>query len=107
MERIKDLLQLIKDNHELSIVPMVDSDVVASDDFSWWTAEWGRASIEEIWNDDERVYIRSKDEETLIDRLGDSLEFLHNLSDEEAEKQATKEVDNYKWEKVIAVRIHV
>jgi hypothetical protein len=102
---ITNLLELIKENPTLRIVPMVDTDVVASDDFSWWTAEWGNASVEEIYNDDERCYIRSEDEETLVERVADTLEFVDGISDEEAEIKGKQEVDKYNWEKVIAVKI--
>ena len=104
---IATLLELTTKNPDLEIVPMVDTDIVGSDEFSWWTANWGNASIEEIYNNDERVYIRSKDEQKLVDNAFNFFELNPTLTDEEAEKKAIEEVKNYDWEKVIAVRITV
>lgn len=104
---VEVLLELIKNNPELEVVPMVDTDVVGSDEFSWWTAEWGSASIEEIYNDDDRVHVRSSDEDRLIDNAFSVLELNPTISDEEAELQAIEQVRNYEWEKVIAVKITV
>lgn len=104
-EKISELLELIKENPDLRIVPMVDTEVVASDDYGWWIAEWGKASVEEIYCDDERIYIRSNDEDTLIENLVWNDEFINGLSEEEAIKKAENEVKNYEWEKVVAVKI--
>lgn len=40
-ERVSNLLQLIKENPELKIVPMVDNEVCCGDDFSYWMGRWG------------------------------------------------------------------
>lgn len=104
-ENIKTALTLIEQNPSLRIVPMVDSEVVADDGFGWWVAEWGKASIEEIWSDNERVYIRSVDEDTLVENpLDDDSEDVNG--DIEWEK-AKKTVSEYEWEKVIAVKITI
>lgn len=104
---VDKLLELIKKNPTLRIMPMVETDVVASDDFSWWMADWGKASIEEVYIADERVYIRSKDEDTLMEELIWVDEFIEGLSEEEAIKKAENVVNNYKWEKVISIEIRV
>ena len=98
------LLKLIMENPDLPIVPVVDTELVASDEFAWWIGSWGKASIEEIYQDDERVYIRSRDEEMLIDQ---ALYWLEDkaATEEEAYELAKKEVDGYDWKKVIAVWI--
>ncbi|GAN11525.1 nitrilase/cyanide hydratase and apolipoprotein N-acyltransferase [Mucor ambiguus] len=98
-ERVEQLLNLIQENPGLRICPMVDSEVVADDCYGWWVASWGEAKVEEIWNDDERVYIRSEDEDGLIEVLFDN-------DDDLTEEEAEKIVSSYEWEKVIAVRIH-
>lgn len=109
-DNFKDLLELVIVNPELRIVPMVDSEIVADDGFMWWVGGWGSASIEEIWSDDERIYIRSDDEESLIEELSDnSFDDPENvdLSDDEQYDKSKKIVDEYNWEKVIAVKIHL
>ncbi|MDY8021119.1 hypothetical protein [Paenibacillus polymyxa] len=109
-EEIKHLLGLACENPDLKIVPMVDSQIVADDGHMWWIGGWGEASVEEIWNRDERVYIRSEDEINLIDEVCDNIcddEDYHRLTSEEFEAKAKSIVDEYKWEKVIAVKINV
>lgn len=106
-EKVMNLLTLIEQNPDLRIVPMVETEVVADDGWAWWIASWGSASVEEIYNDDERVYIRSEDEDELVERLADTIEFTEDLHDEEALKRAEDEVKNYDWEKVIAVKITI
>lgn len=106
-EKLKVLLELIEQNPELRIVPMVDSQVVAEEGFSYWIAEWGNARIEEIYNDGERIYILSDDEEGLIEELAWNGEIINGLSESEAIKKAEEIVSNYKWERVIAVAITI
>jgi len=106
-QRVAKLLELIKDNPELRIVPMVDSEVVASDEFGWWMASFGNPEIEEIYGSDERIYIRSQDEDDLVEELADNLAVRDETSYEQALSVAEDEVNNYDWEKVIAVSIVV
>lgn len=106
-EKLKVLLELIEQNPELRILPMVDSNVVSDDSYSWWIGEWGNARIEEVYGDDERAYIRSDDEEDLVEQLTWNEEFIAGLSEPEAIKKAESTVANYKWEKVIAVAITI
>lgn len=102
-ENVTILLNLIKENPELRIVPMVDSDVIASDEFSSWVGSFGKAEIDLIWNDDERIYINSHDEEELIQIVLDDID--PEVDDSIAETMAEEKVKSYKWEKVIVVWI--
>lgn len=107
-EKIKMLLDLIKENPDLRILPLVDSEVVAGDDFSSWLGSWGEPSLERVWNDDERIYIHSDDVDTLAEKRFDVLEMegeYPNCSDEILYEIAFKDVNNYEWEKVILVKI--
>lgn len=106
-EKLRTLLELIEQNPDLRILPMVESQVVAEDGYSWWSAEWGNARIEEVYGTDERVYIRSDDEEELVEELTWNEAFIIGLSETEAIKKAEEIVANYKWEKVIAVAITI
>jgi hypothetical protein len=105
-EHIEQLLRLIKENPTLKILPMVDCEVVASDKYEWWPATFGEASIEEVYQDDERVYIRYYDESSLVEKEADRLVWVDNaLTSDEAFERAEKTVDGYEWEKVIVVKI--
>lgn len=105
-KNVEQLLTLIKENPTLRIMPMVDSEIVAGDDFSWWVASWGAAEVDETYSDDEYQRLRSVDEEELIDLEYDNLADETHLTDEEARELAQKIVADYDWEKVITVHIH-
>lgn len=102
-ENIKHLLNLIQENPDLEIFPMVNADCVPSDDFGWWMATWGKATIDEYWLNDERCYIRSTDEDELFDNYYDEVEY--DCSDEEANKIAQERLNKITWTKVICIKI--
>ncbi|WP_178023066.1 hypothetical protein [uncultured Paenibacillus sp.] len=106
-ENVKELLRLIEENPDLRITPMVDSEIVADDGYNWWLGSFGKAQVDEIFALDERLYIRSEDEDTLIEKQFDDMADEPNLTDEEAWEKAKIEVANYAWEKVIAVKINL
>jgi len=93
-ERIKQLVQLISENPTLEILPMVDSDCVPSDDFSYWCANWGEAEIDEYYISDERIYFKSIGYEELVDK-----------TDQETQEAAEYIVNNFEWIKAIVVHI--
>ena len=43
MSKAENLLQLIKENPDLPIVPMVDQEIVADDCCTWWIGKWGKS----------------------------------------------------------------
>lgn len=107
-DNLKILIDLMKDNPTLEVIPMVDSDVVGSDDYNCWSGKFGKAELDETWSNDERIYFKSWDEEELIDNAMDDFSFnpkLDKLSDEELTKMAEERVDSLEWEKVIVLRI--
>ena len=64
-KRTEELLQLIKENPDLSIVPMVDSEVVA-DDGGYWIGEWGYSEVTEYYSGREYIHFKSDDEEDVL-----------------------------------------
>ncbi len=46
MSNIDKLLDLIKDNPELPVIPMVDGEI-PGDDCGYWIADWGLSRIDE------------------------------------------------------------
>lgn len=109
MKKHETLIDLIKENPELNVVPMVDHEVVAGDDFAYWLASWGKASIDEYCVNDERVYIKSKDDMQFeIDNICDVLRDDHpSYSEEKIERIAKAEVANWPWRRAIIVWIEV
>lgn len=104
-KNISELLRLAVENPDLEIVPMVETECVFSDDFSSWMASWGSAKIDEYYSSKERIYFKSEDFNTLIDKVYDSF-YDSNLDDETAMKLAKEKVAAYDWVKVIVVRIN-
>ena len=108
-ENIAGLLELVKENPGLRIVPMVDSEVIGEERHCWWAGAWGKAELDEIFNDDsqEMFYLRSWGFEDVVQNELDNLtdEEIVGLTDEEIEELAEKKANALPWEKVIAIRI--
>lgn len=106
-EKTNTLVQLIKENSELEIVPMVSTECVAGDNFAYWMAEWGTAKLDEYWCSDERIYFKEQDFDSLVDKyIDDNYEQYENLTDDELRKLAEEKVNNYEWIKAIVVHIN-
>lgn len=106
---VTELLQLAQENPHLRIMAMVDSEIVADDGYAWWAASFGKAEVTQVWCDNERLYIRSEDEDTLIERYCDDNfddEEHKGMSDDELDTLAKAAVAAYEWETVIAVKIN-
>ena len=54
--RLAQLLDLMKQNPHLPIVPMVDADVVADDTWGYWMGSWSSARVDKYYKGEERVY---------------------------------------------------
>ena len=110
-KNINDLLKLIKENPELPILPIVDSEIVASDDSNYFVGSWGESRIDYYWCDDERIYSKENDFEELVEDIintdNNYDEEFGKLNDEEKEKLAEKIVEEYNWIKCIFVSINL
>lgn len=103
---INQLLKLIKENPELEIVPMVDSEI-GGDDYSYYMGEWGTPEIDEYHCSDERIYFKEQDFEELVDEFIDNnYKEYNDLTDEELEKLAEEKINNLEWVKAIVVHIN-
>ena len=106
-ENIKQLLKLIKDNPDLEILPMVDSECVTSDDFSYWMGEWGSAEVDHYYRLDERVYFKGEGLEELIDDwIDNNYEKYPMANNDLLEERAAAEIESYDWIKAIVVKIN-
>ncbi|MGF7045747.1 hypothetical protein J2T13_000207 [Paenibacillus sp. DS2015] len=102
---INELLKLIQENPDLPIVPMVDGDL-GGDDFGYYMGKWGKAEIDEVYHEDERIYFRSDDEEELEEKIYFRLESENPAwSDSYSEEKAKEAMAEIEWEKVITVNI--
>lgn len=99
-ENVKKLLELIEENPDLPIVPMVDSEVVADDCCTYWMGHWGHCEVSEYLLGEERVWLKDDDPEDVISDVK-GYEFWENLPDEKVDA----EFDALGWIKCIAVYI--
>lgn len=88
---VEKLIQLIKENPELPVIPMVETEVVPDDCYSWWLAAFGKAEVSDFYVSDEKVYT---DREELVCDIVENKYLDSEKSDEEiwqlAEKRANK-----------------
>lgn len=91
MHGSKELLELIKENPDLPIVPMVDTEVVADDTSCYWMGSWGRCYVTEYYVGREHIHLKDDEiEEVLEDMAGckygqtkEGKDIWDDLSDEE------------------------
>lgn len=106
------LLQMIRENPDLPVVPMVNEEVVADDSHSWWLACFGMCSIDSYYSDDERVWLKSDDEEDLLDKWADDhWEEMTDMSPAESEVYVNKHgkewIESLPWIRAIMVWIEL
>lgn len=60
-EKLAQLLELMKANPELPVIPCVDGDVVGGDEYYCWLGSWGESAVQEFIIGKERTYYREDD----------------------------------------------
>lgn len=111
-KNLQELLQLARENPNLEIIPKVDCDLLSCcEDFSWVKASWGKAEIDEYWEKDEHIYLRSQDEDWVMDDVMDDIfvsegykegDYGTKITEEELKEKANQVVN---WTRAIFVRI--
>ena len=67
----EELLKLIRENPDLEIVPMVDSEVVADCGYTWWLGKWGYSKKTKYYSGREYIHFYDDDkEDALTDMVG-------------------------------------
>lgn len=103
-ENITALLELIKENPDLPIAPMVSGEI-AGDDCGYWMADLGYARVDEYLICNKSDYLALRSDEDVFDTLERYLdgEKFDALPEDE---DACREVyDNLPWTKAIIVWI--
>jgi len=104
-QNVNHLFELIKDNPDLPIAPLVATECVHDDSYGYWLNKWGSAEIDEYYVEDGRFYLSDEFEELVDEWIQDNFEEYPNLSEAQLEDLAKEEVKNYKWVKAIIVNI--
>lgn len=109
MQGSKELLELIKENPDLPVVPMVGTEVVADDTYCYWMGSWGRCKVTEYYIGREHIHFKDDEmEDVLEDMVGckfgetkDGRDIWDDLSDEEWKDL----FESLPWIKAIIVHI--
>ncbi len=95
-DKIKELIKLSEENPELEIITMVNSEICADDDYSYWLGAIGEIQKDVYWHDEEKVYIGlSAIEDELEQNLAMDNEYA-KLPDNEFNKMIEDEVERLK-----------
>lgn len=68
-ENREKLFQLMRENPELPVVAMVDSEIVADDGYNRWLGVWGCSYIGEYLVGEEQVHFREDDDPSEVDKV--------------------------------------
>lgn len=100
MNRYKELIELIKENPDLEVIPMVDNEVIGGDEYSNYYGHFGKAYVEE--------YVYMLDFQNIItkDNTYEIQEYLEN-EDEMTDEEIQEYIKNLEWKKAIFVYIDV
>lgn len=103
-EKTERLLELVKGNPELPIVPMVDGEIVAGDEFGTWMGAFGYSRVDHyVIADDGMVCFKSDgDVFDVLERCLSKKEF-DDLPETESESWAA--YDALPWKEAIIVDI--
>lgn len=98
MHNVKRLNKISSENPNLKVIPIANGEIVASKDSS----EWKEIYIDEIFRDkDFKMHIKSKDFESLVEKLADNPAWCEEYDEE----QTRAIVERYNWVKVIVVNV--
>lgn len=100
-----ELFHLMAENPELPVVPMVDSEIVADDDYNRWRGSWGASDVEEYIIGEELIYFRDDSDLYEVDKVLE--EMLHKEIYEtiETDAEAQEAYAALPWVKAIIVNI--
>lgn len=117
-KNVKKLLKLAAENPSLPIEALVDSEVVANDDFNTWWGDVFDVSIEDLWgypNEGGKTWTKDEALEDVFDfadteseYLGDrydDYEMVLDMDDRDAEKVIKEWIDEIPWKKCIVIFI--
>lgn len=107
-ENTNELFELIKNNPDLPIFPMVTAEIVCSDDYAYWMGSWGRAEVDSFYiHEDHFVYLSDGVNDIFDDVFDDKLEMPEGLTEEEEDKFINDAVMGLDWTEAIIVRIEL
>ena len=104
----EELFRLIQEYPDLPVIPFVDGEIVAGDNFARWMGAWGSASVDKYLfprNEWEPVIFRSDDD--VFDTLEKFLPVEEFDKLPKSESECRNIYDALPWEKAIIVNINL
>ena len=103
---MSDLAILHIQHPRLKIIPLVDEEIVLHGDFNRWMGSIGKSYIDEYYKDDECIFFKSKDIDSLEEYYSENIWIDDkDISDEKLEKETEIRIKDIPWEKAIFVNI--
>lgn len=108
-KNLQELLGMMQEHPELPVIPMVDSEIVCDDGYSWWSAAWGYAHRAKICVAQEHIV--EYDESDLWDTFEsvgfdyDDCGITDEMDDAAAEQRAKELLAELEWLDCILVNI--
>lgn len=109
MNNTKEFIKLVQENPDLPVVPMVNTEVVDDDCYSWWLGSFGHCEVTEytcveMYNES-RFVTRDDIDEIEEYFMNEILDEDESLSAEEVETMAIEKAKVLDWIKAIVVWI--
>lgn len=107
-ENLLKLIELVKENPKLRVVPLVDSAVVIDDGYSYWLGSIGKPRLDDIYMPADHIYLKSNDKDELVEQFLDDRYFdaiFQTYPEKEQYQKAKAHVASLSWEPVIVVPI--
>ena len=99
--KVAHLLNLIKQNPLLPILPMVNQEVVSDDCWCYWLGKWGDANIDRYFVHNRRIFLKdNEDPFDVLERIG----YPQNV-DDMTDEEINAAYDALPWKKAIFVYI--
>lgn len=106
VKQVLNLIDLVSKYPNLDIVPLVNTEIVASNEFDYWLGGWGSANLDEIYQINDATYFKSIHSDKLFHSIFDDIEAKNPAcSDPCLVELADQEFNNIPWKKVIVVNI--
>lgn len=99
--KLAQILDLMKQNPHLPVIPMVYSDVVQDDGWAYWMGSWDRADIDQYLVHNGRMFFKDEDDAyDVLERIGYPCSV-----DEMTNEEIDAAYDSLPWNKAIFVYI--
>lgn len=108
-DNLRLLFELTKQNPDLEVIPMVQTDVVCGDDYNWWMGTIGESRVDEYLVDeyhDGCIIFKSGMDDLLYEELAETFADYNDDGSNEAVERAKERIQTM-WTKCIVVEITI